>query len=207
MILSKRSARLEDEEGPFLLRLEDLEGLRLISRSDHRIEDVAFDRLRRREVDGAVQAHNAAVRRNRVGGVSRLVRLYESRRKGDSGWVRVLDHDRRGSLEFRRDSEGRIEVDQVVVGELLPLQLVRSRRRGGRERLPVERRLLIRVLPVAEVPNLVIRDPKCRREDVPLTPGKEIEDRGIVSGRVPERLEREFVPELLGYRLLLPQRA
>ena len=207
MILSKRSAGLEDEEGPFLLRLEDFEGLRLVSRSDHRIEDVAFDRLRRRKVDRAVQAHHAAVRRNRVGGVSRLVCLNESRRKGDPGGVRVFDHDRGGPLEFRRDPEGRIEVDQVVVGELLPLQLVRGRRPGRRERLPVERCLLIRVLPVTEVRNLVIRDPECRREDVPLTPGKEIEDRGIVSGRVPERLEREFVPELLGYRLLLPQRA
>src|SRR3989441_13364386 len=106
MILSKRSARLEDEEGPFLLRLEDLEGLRLVARGDHRIENVAFDRLRRREVDRAVQAHDAAVRRNRVSGVSRLVRLPESRPQGDPGGVRVFDPDRPGPLELRGDSEG-----------------------------------------------------------------------------------------------------
>src|SRR3989442_12117506 len=99
MILSKWSPGLENEEGPFLLRLEDLEGLRLVSRSDPRIENVAFDRLRRREVARAVQAHDAAVRRNRVSGVSRLVRLHEGRPEGDPGGVRVFDHDRRGPLE------------------------------------------------------------------------------------------------------------
>jgi hypothetical protein len=55
--------------------------------------------------------------------------------------------------EFAHEPERRIDVDDVVVGELLAVQLL-----DGREETPVECGLLMRVLAVAQVLRLVQRE-------------------------------------------------
>src|SRR3990170_2129188 len=96
-------AGAEDEEAPFLLLLEDREGVRLVAGGDDRVEGMWPDRLRRRRVDRAVQPHDSPVGGDRVGGVGGLVRVGEGRTERDSPRVRVLDYDRSGSLEREGD--------------------------------------------------------------------------------------------------------
>src|SRR2546428_10512470 len=115
------------------------------------------------------------------------VRLGKRRRERHPGRIRVLDHDRRGSLELRREAQGRIEVDQVVVRQLLSLELLRGRRRGERERLAVQGRLLIRILPVPEIRDLVVREAQRRRGAPPPAVRGGGEKRGGLAGGGPGR--------------------
>ncbi len=64
----------------------------------------------------------------------------------------MLDHDGRRVGELADEFEGRVEVEQVVVGKLLSMQdfrLGQSRRRG--RRLDVQGRLLMGILAVTEL--------------------------------------------------------
>src|SRR5207247_2174166 len=74
----------------------------------------------------------------------------------------------RRPIEFRDDPERGVEVDEVVVGELLALEPFCRRGRCVRERLPIQRRLLVRILTVPEVRDLVVRQAESRREDLAL---------------------------------------
>jgi hypothetical protein len=69
----------------------------------------------------------------------------------------VLDHDGRGPLELPHEPEHRLEIEVVVEGERLAVELT-----GGaepdrlREGTPVERGLLMGVLAVAQLADALV---------------------------------------------------
>ena len=76
----------------------------------------------------------------------------------DAAWIGVLDDHARRRLELPHAFEGGVAVRDVVVRELLALKLRGRRDRGAdRARVGVERRLLVRILAVAQVQALAER--------------------------------------------------
>src|SRR5207247_3671278 len=109
-------------------------------------------------------------------------------------------------IERRRGAQRRIAIDEVVVRPLLPLQFLRGRRGGEREGLVVQGRLLVRVLPVAKVRDLVVREAQRGGEHGPLAFREIVVDRRIVTGGVLERFHRQLISEFLRDRPVLLQR-
>ena len=87
-----------------------------------------------------------------------------------------------GSVELGDQLEGGIGVVEVVVAELLALQL--ARRGDARPRLAadVERRLLMRVLAIAQELLELARDDEVLRENLAERAREPVRDRGIIGG-------------------------
>ena len=188
-----------DQQAQVLARREHRQRVRLERRRDHALEERLLDLARQLAVDGAVDGDDAAERRHRIGLARAPVGVRDALvRDGRAARVVVLD-DRRGRRgELGADPQRRVEVEQVVVGQLLALQHLRARQRraGARPVERVERRLLVRVLAVAQRARQRAADVQRlgevggrrvgRRE-----PAEVRRDRAVVGGRVRERLARQ----------------
>src|SRR5881296_3167753 len=168
-------------------------------------------RARKRLDDGGVQspvdAHDAAVDRDRI----RRLRPHHGGADGrgarGAAGIRVLDDDRRGLRELEQERQRRGEVEEIVVAELRAVELLHSgqadRRRAD---LTVERRLLVRVLAVAERQHaLGLESQRGRKELAPLArlrrARRQIRGDGrVVLRRPPERVLREPEARLVAQR-------
>ena len=95
-------------------------------RRDDRLREDLDDSPRGVAVERAVQGDDAAEGRDRVAGQGPLVGVEKGLALGDAARVGVLDdRDRRraGRIELRDAFVGRVDVGDVVVGELLALDL------------------------------------------------------------------------------------
>ena len=119
--------------------------------------------------------------------------------RGETAGVGVLHDHRSGLLEVHADVQGLVQVQDVVVGQLLPvLQELRLGDGGtGRERVLVERGGLVGVLTVPEVLHLLEGYRERLGEslaELPVHPGS---DHVVVVGGDDERLRHELAQEPL----------
>ena len=113
--------------------------------------------MRGGRIELAVERDDAAECRRRVGAVREVVRGQQVCRDGDAAGIRVLDDHAGRLVELAHALEGRVGIREVVVREILALQL-RRRADAGTVRLlrQVERRLLMRILAVAQIHALAV---------------------------------------------------
>ena len=126
------------------------------------------------------------------------------------------DDDRRivlGGAEQGGELPRRVRVEHVVPGEFPALELAETAQNAAAAHLPVNRRALVRVLPVARRQHLLEFQLDGLRQRPGLIGGRRrsaafqpFGDRGVVVPGVPERLERQFAPELLRQAALGPER-
>ena len=133
-------------------------------------------------VDRPVERDHAAEGRQRVAGERLLVGLERVVADRHPAGVVVLDDHAGRRLELVEQAARRVEVEHVVEGERLAVQLRRPARARG-ERSPdldVERRPLVRVLAVGEVEHLLVGDHQVLREVLVAQP-EPAADRGVVA--------------------------
>ena len=185
------------------------------SRRDDGFDERGDDEVGRRHIERPVQRDNSAKGRETVGVARAKIGLRERVAGGGAAWVRVLDHHRGGLVEFQHESRGRVQIEQVGVGQFLALQDRRlAQAGGGRLDGPaIPRRLLMRVLAVAEVADLVERKFQAGGQSpgIPTTlesiagdfDGRERRrNRRIVGRGVGDCLAGELVPERQARRLV-----
>ena len=199
VLLGRAYGGLGPEEAYVLLGLHYLRRALLVVGADDGLHEVLGDLLGGGHVAVPVQADDASERRERihvVGGDESVVDAVGRRQPARVG---VLHDDRGGLLEVHADVQGLVQVEDVVVGELLAMDLLRLGDRGARgERVLVERCGLVGVLPVPEVLHLLQRDWERRGEpfaEVGVHAGRY---HGVVVGGGHEGLGHEPPQELLG---------
>ena len=176
----------------FFFFAEELERFGLERGRDEHLGEDARDRLGHRERHRAVRRDDAAERRHRVALVGAPVRVGDGvgcagRRDRDAARVGVLDDRDRGLGEVERGPHRGIRVDVVVVRHLLAVQLHGLRDAGSSALRRVARRLLVRVLAVAEVGVLRPGATDPRRERRLLAPAGPARPRCRATTRPPRR--------------------
>ncbi len=147
-------------------------------------------RLGGRAVDPAVQDDDAAERADRVAGERGPVGAEQIVGDGHAARVVVLDDDARRALiaELRRHRPRPVQVEDVVERELLAVQLAHAAEYAAAcSDLRVERGALMRILAVRQVHRLLVGADEQIGEVVAAL-GEPARDRGVVAGRVGERL-------------------
>ena len=89
--------------------------------ADDDLEELRRHRLGGGAVEDAGVRDDAAEAGDRIGGPRRLERVRGAARARDAARDPVLDDRQRASREEARGEEGRVRVEEVRVGELLPL--------------------------------------------------------------------------------------
>ena len=152
------------------------------------------DRLRRLGIDLLVQPDDAAEGRYRVGGQSVAIRLGERCPEGGAAGAVVLHYDSGRLCIFTHKSEHSIQVQIVVEGERLAVELPRRPKPHRCTARPtVEGGLLVWVFAVAKICDTLERineeggEQHCR---VGLA-GEVVVDGGVVAGGVSEGLDGE----------------
>src|SRR5438132_552092 len=183
---------------------EDGQGLVLIPGRDDRLVERPLHGLGELARHDPVRPDDPAERRDRVAHESAPVRLRDLVVRCYAARVLVLD-DRDGRLsEVDRDSPRRVDVQHVVEARGLAVQLLHRRHRAIFTAHRVHRRLLVRVLAIAQVADLAERERQLVGE---LHPGLAREarcDRRVVRRRMAEGLggehatglERDVAPQL-----------
>ena len=121
--------------------------------------------LGRRLVDPAVEGDDAAEGAERVAREGALVGLQRGRAERRAARVVVLDDHARGDLELAHHGARRVEVQDVVVGDLLAVVLLDLRQHvHARADLRVVGGALVRVLAVGQVDDLLEGAHEQRRE-------------------------------------------
>ena len=147
------------EDLEVLALLQERERIGFVGRRDDRLAEGVLHRLRQFLRHRPVRADDAAERGHGVADERALVRAGDVELRRDAAGVLVL-HDRHGRLrEVGRDLPRGVDVEDVVERRRLPVDLLRSDHRAlflAAQR--VERRLLVRVLAVAEVAHLPQRE-------------------------------------------------
>src|SRR5205814_8843749 len=139
-----------------------------VARRDDGLEEPRPDGARRRLVDDPVDPDDPAVRGNGVPFERAAERLREVHHTRQAAGIAVLDDADRGRLEVRRDLPRRVQVEEVVEGEVFAGDLVGGRDRGlARGRVRVEGAQLVRVLAVAQVRSLLDDQGQTAREQGP----------------------------------------
>jgi hypothetical protein len=75
---------------------------------------------------GAIQRHDAAKRRQRVGVARADIRIGRAAARRGAAGIRVLDHRGGGLVELEHDARRRIEIQQVGVREFLACEDLRG---------------------------------------------------------------------------------
>ena len=183
-------------------------------RGEEDLDEDPGERLHDAHVEGTVHADDAAVDRDRVARLGPGHRLADRGAEGDAAGIRVLDDHRRRLVELQHDGERRREVEEVVVAERRAVELPHrpepvARPVEGR----VERRRLVRVLPVAEPEGALGVDPEPERPRLRgrgrrhrrLRGPQIARDRRVVLGRAPERVLGEAIARGVGERAAPPK--
>ena len=105
-------------------------------------------------VDGTIHADHAAEGRDRIAFERAFVGLGQGLAGRGAARVGVLDDGADGLIEFLREIPGGLQIDDVVVGKLLALQLA-GVGDAGAGAVGVHCGLLVRVFAVAQVESLV----------------------------------------------------
>jgi hypothetical protein len=169
---------------------EHREGILMDRGRDDHLDEEIREGFRDAPVDDRVQSDHRAEGGDRVGGARPLERLQTGPAHRDAAGRGVLDYGAGRAIDPAVDRQGRrLDIQQVVERQLLPLELAEITNPpgllGG-----VERRLLVRILPVPE------RHHPRQRE---VEPGRHVlvgrrlvgRDRGVVFGHVAEDLGGE----------------
>ena len=145
------------EETDVLLDLHDLHGSLIVSGADDGLDEVLGDLLG--DLDGAVpvEADDASERGEGIHVVCGHERIVDVVVGCESAGVGVLHDDSGGLLEIHADVQGLVQVQDVVVGQLLPVvqELCVGNGDSRGEGIPVECGLLVGILPVPEVLDLL----------------------------------------------------
>ncbi len=162
LVLPVLGGRTDRHSGPedadVLFGLHNLHGTLVVIGANHGFDEMLGDLLGRSYCAVPVEAYDASKSRKRIHIVGGDESLIDGIGGCESAGVRMLHHHRSGPLEVHADVHGLVQVQDVVVGELLPMELLRLGDRGsGREWILVERGLLIRILPVSEILDLLRR--------------------------------------------------
>ena len=161
-----------------------------------------------RAIQPRVEGEDAAEGRGRIGRVRGFVGVGAIRTHGGAARVRMLDDDAGRPLELAHAFPGGVGVGDVVVAQFLALQLGEGRERARhRPQVAVERRLLVRVLAVAQVHHLdevaVTLAGEQRQRTVVLHGGQVVADEGVVLGDAVERGDRQRETRLRGQRAVV----
>ena len=145
-----------DEQAYVLLLCAGLAGLGVGFRGHDDLDELPFeDHAGSRTVERPVEGDDAAECRGRVGPERTVVGLADVRAHRNAAGIRVLDDHAGGRGELPHALERRVGVGEVVERQLLALQLRRGADRCSlRVGRGVERCLLVRVFPVAQVEPL-----------------------------------------------------
>ncbi len=186
------AALLVLEQADVGLGAEGLERAVLVARREQDLDELLGERLRRGGVDGPVERDDAAERAQRVALERGAVGAREVGGDGGAARVVVLDDHAGGRVaEVAQEGAGRVEVEDVVVGDLLAVVLADLREHvGARADLGVVGAALVRVLAVRQVRDLLEGAEVELRELLELL-AEPARDRGVVAGGVGERLGGE----------------
>ena len=138
------------EQPDVLLRREDRHGTLLEAGGDHDFGEDLGDLTRHGCAHREVGGDDAAERRHRIASMRPSMRLRDVRPDRDPARVGVFDDRDRGRVEVVRRPPGGVRVDVVVVRHLLAVNLPRAGQAIGLLLVAVQRRPLVRVLPVAQ---------------------------------------------------------
>ena len=169
--------RLAHQDDAVLLLPQHLQGIHVIIRRDDHLEEDVVDFLGRLFVHHGIGDEHAAKGRYRVAGQRVLPRLEHRRARSQSAGVVVLQDGEGGFLEFVDQVDGRIDVQQVVVGDFLAVDLVEHL-----IQVAVEVALLVRILAVAQGRLVVGRATEGRS----VLAVEVVEDGRVVVGRYAE---------------------
>src|SRR5947207_2139010 len=180
-----------DEDARCRLLLQRLERGLVVAGREQNLDELPDEQIGELLRNRAVQDHDASVRGSRVSGQRAFVRVLDRACDRDAARVRVLDDHAGGQLELAQAEPRRVQVVEVVVRELTPVQLLDLREQvpSGAD-LGVVGRALVWVLAVREIERLL------ERWDQPV--GKRVSvheprrDRGLVGGGDRERLGGEL---------------
>ena len=129
-----------------LLAFQQLQGFIIIGGSQQDFEEYLVDFLCCFLVNGLVRNQHSAERGNRIGRQSIPIGFEQARTDGQAASVVVLQYsESRFGPEILHQSQGRIDIEQVVVRNLLAVQLLET----FVERT-VESTFLMRVLAIAQ---------------------------------------------------------
>ena len=117
-------------------------------RCDDRLDERRCQRPRGRDIHVLVQPDDPAERRERIRFPRAHIRRIDRRRGGDTAWIRMFDHNRGRFGKFQRNPQRRVEIEQVRVGQLLPLMHVPCAAGIWRELNPG--RALMRILSISK---------------------------------------------------------
>ena len=169
---------------------------RLVERGgDDHFEERSNQRLGNGRVDRPVEGDDPAEGRSPIAVERAIEGLSRTLSEGHAAGVRVLDDGHRNIRKVRHERPGGLSVEQVVVGELEPLPLLRAgdTAAGGG---PVEGGRLMGILAVAEVAHLVAAEGEVlgqgRRRG---WPAKVLTDGGVVGGGMTERDRGKMTPK------------
>src|SRR5882672_3660112 len=139
--------------------------LRDAGREDH-LDELPFqNRGRGRSVKAAIERDDPAEGGSGVRAIREAVRVGDALRQRNTARIGMLHDDAGRCLELPHALECGIAVRDIVVRKLLPLDLSRLRDRGADgARIPVERRLLVGVLAIAQIALLTKRKIQIVRE-------------------------------------------
>jgi hypothetical protein len=140
------------QEAQPCLGAQHLEGAVVETRGDHYLGEDLHDEARRGPVADGVEGDDPPERRRPIALESAPVRVADIAPHRNAAGVRVLDDRRGGPGELPGEPPGRVRVEQVVVGELLAVQLLRGRDAGAG---PIQGRPLVRVLAVPQARGLL----------------------------------------------------
>ena len=152
-ILCRYPLEIEGDHPQVRLGGEDRAGILVNPGRDDSLDERGDERSRGRGIDSPVEADDAAEGGERI----RITRPHVRFRRAGAGRhaarVRVLDDGGGGFAEVQHDTQRRIEIEKVVVGELLALEDGGIAKPVARV-LGVPRRTLMWILPVAQVLHL-----------------------------------------------------
>ena len=176
-------------EAQVFLFLEERAGVGFeLRRDDHLAEDFR-DRLGEREGDRVVADDDASERGLLVGGERLFPGLAQIRVGADPAGVRVLENRDRGPGEFLDEISGGADIEDVVVGKFLAVELLEMLAETA-----VELGFLVGVFAVAQTHLEWQVEAEARARLLLLV--EEVRDCGIVGGSRRERLDGEPLAEL-----------
>src|SRR4029077_2963643 len=113
----------ELQEANVFLDGEDLERRRIEAGGEQDLDELLGQALGAGAVADAVEHDHTAVSAERIAGEGALVGGLDGFAEGAAAWVVVLDDRAGGGVELVNQLAGGAEVEQVVEGELLAMQL------------------------------------------------------------------------------------
>ena len=178
-LLLGQGSLLADKDDAVLLLTEDFQRVHIVVGSDNHFKEYLVDFLGSSLVDHRVGDEHASESRYGVAGKRVVPRFEHGGAGSQTAGIVVLQHGEGGFREFVNQVYGSIDVEQVVVGDFLAVDLVEH----GIE-VAVEVTLLVRVLAVAQGLLVVCR----LAESSALLTVEVIEDSRVVVGRDGKRL-------------------